>query len=202
MGGPRFLRKVIEETETIAQRDYPSFIATNPNPISIEKAYTSTTPIYREMISEPFIYNFNKNICVDMSSETCKTKWSSTFLARLVTNYKSVSSKGVLDHCDAYPIECKDPEYIEKLFRTEYIRIKISESMSQQSNIRQSRANEAALRSRQLENTSNALEAFSKSLSPKPSVHQNFCGPNSLPPFARHGCRNVCVNGSWAEVCN
>jgi hypothetical protein len=32
--------------------------------------------------------------------------------------------------------------------------------------------------------------------------NKSQCGPNQIAPMASINCRNVCINGSWSEVCN
>lgn len=57
--------------------------------------------------------------------------------------------------------------------------------------------------SQQLNNAANAMSDFGRQLSSGFNNNKRAeCTAISIAPIASPGCKNVCINGAWAEVCN
>lgn len=59
---------------------------------------------------------FKSEMCKNKSEKECGTIYNEMVFARLRERYYFASDKTVMNHCTAYPVECRNIQYLEMLY--------------------------------------------------------------------------------------
>lgn len=100
-------------TETAPEVDYRDPYHREFDALLVDE---NSAPISEEFENAEYFSNFKKELCSKISIDDCKEKFYKTAIARMKSKYNQAPSDMLNNHCEAYPIECKQLAYVERAY--------------------------------------------------------------------------------------